>query len=338
VLGPPPRRALPGIVALLVLILLVSACGGGSDDGAASDTAGGEQGAAAPGEADAGGGLGRGAQAPDVAAPAAPGEPAGEQQPPALPDLPPASTGERIIKQGMVSLEVDEGGYEGAFSRLVAAATRLGGTVVATTSISASEGVTSGSVTLRVPAENYEQLLVAVGEIGRVRRQQVSAQDVGTEYVDLQSRLTHLQAQERFYLALIDRAQTIGDAIAIQQQLESLQSQLEQVKGRIRYLDERTAFSTLTVELLEPGASLPASAEPGARPTLARYWANATDAFVHVIGGMLVVVFFLAPLTLPAALLLAAWWAWRRRRRPGHAAPAAQPAAPEASGVSAGAK
>lgn len=291
---------------LLVGLLLAAGCSSGAEDTAAVESA------AAP-EADL---SGEGIASRDAAdgdgeaAEAQPGDADGE---PALPASDPASTGERIIKEGTVSVEVDEGRFDAAFGRVVAAATNLGGTVVSSTTSTADSGATSGTVTVRVPVERYEELLVGVGDIGRVVARQVSAQDVTDEFTDLESRLRHLRAQERFYLGLLEEASSVADAITVQSQLDDVQARTEQVQGRLQLLDARTAFSTLTIELYEPGTSLELAGVEGARPDLGGYWVSARDAFVNVVGSMLVVVFFLAPLLLPAAVVLAAWRLLRRR-------------------------
>jgi hypothetical protein len=235
-----------------------------------------------------------------------------EEQLPPLPDGVPPPTGERVIKEGTMTVEVGEDEFDAAYARVIDAAARLGGMVIASTSRSIEDGGTSGSITVRVPVEAYEDLLTSVGGIGTVRHRQITAQDVTTEYVDLQSRLRHLEAQEAFYLGLMDRAEVVGDAIAVHQHLNGIQEQMEQVKGRIQYLDARTSFSTLTVELYEPGADTLVVEDEEDRPTLAAYWERARDAFVNAVGGLLIAGMFLAPLLIPALLALAVWRATRR--------------------------
>ncbi|MDP8970573.1 MAG: DUF4349 domain-containing protein [Actinomycetota bacterium] len=251
-----------------------------------------------------------------LAAPAPPGQARAEtsQALPPLPDPPPAVPGERIVKEGSVSLEVAEGGFDQAFVAVIATARRHGGTVVATTTTNDDDRGTAGSVTVRVPVERYEDLLAEVSsDIGEVRSRDITSQDVSAEYVDLQSRLRHLQAQERFYLGLLERAQSVADAIAVQQQLDSVESGIEQIKGRLQYLDERTAFSTLTVELFEPGATLPRRQADPTRPTLAAWWASGRDAFVNAVGVLLVAALFAAPLLVPAGVAVGVWRLLRRR-------------------------
>lgn len=223
------------------------------------------------------------------------------------------ATPERIIKEGTVTIEVDEGQFSAAYERVVEAARRLGGSVTASTSTSDDDGRTSGSITVRVPVESYEDLLVGVGRIGDVRERDIRSQDVTGEVVDLQARLRHLRAQERFYLELLEDADSVQDAIAVQQQVDGIQQRLEQLQGRLDVLEDRAAYSTLTVELVEAGAEPVVALGSDEEPTLAAYLQAARNGFIIVVGWLLVTGASLAPVLVPAAVALAAWRLLRRR-------------------------
>ena len=206
------------------------------------------------------------------------------------------SAQDRIVREGTVRLEVDRDGFDRGFDRVVAAAARLGGTVLSSDATSDDEGLTSGSVTVRVPADRYDALLTAVSEIGEVRERAITSQDVSAEFVDLEARLRHNEAQERFYLSLLERAESVEDAIAVQQRVTDIQQTIEQIKGRLSFLEERTDFSRLTVEIFETGSAYRQAG--GGHPTFAHYWTTARDALVTVLGGALVV----ATVALPFAV------------------------------------
>lgn len=292
------------LVAVLLLVLLVAASGCSTDraDEAVSERADPAS-------------DGQGMDEPGGAADAAEDR---DAEAPGLPDLDPlpvSGTGERVIKDGTVTVEVATDGFDTAHRRVVDLAGRLGGGVVSSRSHTDEEGRVSGSVTVQVPVEDYERLLVGVTEVGDVVSREVTAQDVTAEFTDLESRLRHLEAQERFYLGLLDEAEGVADAVTIQQQLAQLQQQIEQIKGRLQVLDNRTTFSTLTVELFEEGTT-GASLDPRPqRPTFSEWWERALDALTNVVGGTLVVAFFLGPLLVPAAVAWAVWRVLRRTRR-----------------------
>jgi hypothetical protein len=303
------RRSRPLTLVLAVLAaLLLAACSAdsGADSAAevptaARDAEGGELGF---------GGADQDSETDGEARDEAPAE---GQAP--LPASPVGAPGERLIKEGTVTVEVAEGGFERAYRRVVEEARRLGGSVVGSTSTTMEDGGTAGSVTVRVPVDRFEDLLVGIGGAGEVLHRDVTTSDVTGEFTDLESRLRHARAQERFYLGLLEEAQGVSDAIAVQQQLDGIQSTIEQIQGRLNLLDDRTSFSTLTVELVEPGTS-PLLASSGERPRLAEYWETARDAFVMVVGSIVVVLVALAPLLIPAVLLFLLWRGFAKKERP----------------------
>ena len=329
------------VFAAALLMFVLAACSGGADSAGSTDA--GEDTAAMAtdtaalqesaeysdsvegvGRATAGGASAAVGGGGDAAAPAADedGEADPAQEP--LPEAPPLQTGDRIIKEGTITIEVERDGFDQAYTAVVGAARRHGGDVVGSTTRTSDNGDTFGSVTVRVPVRSFEDLVVGVGEIGTIRNRDIDSQDVTAEFTDLESRLRHLRAQEVFYLGLLEEARGVRDAIAVQQQLDGIQSQLEQIQGRLNVLEDRTSFSTLTVELFEPGAgsAIATEDEPEARPTIARYWDTARDAFVNVIGAMLVAALFALPLLIVAGAL---WFGYRTLVRPTRRPTAAAP-------------
>lgn len=350
------------LAVALTLLLLLGACSGASDDSASDDSAVGttavdvdraevaedtaeaesaDSAAFAPAGTAADEGL-EVAQEGEAEAPA-PADDADQATPDESPAVPPvdttgtAATGERIIKEGTVTLVVEPGQFDVAFSQVVVRAQELGGHVSGTASTTDpapgqagedGEVLTTGQVTIRIPVRNFEALLTAVGDAGEITDRNVSSQDVTAEYTDLESRRRNLQAQERFYLGLLEDAQTVPDAIAVQQQLEDLQGQIEEITGRLNLLGDRSAFSTLTVRISEEGAAelepLVDDEEPGG---LTPYLQEAADVLIATVGAIIVVSTFLLPFL---AIGLVAYLVWRSVRRPRRApaAPQAPPATP----------
>jgi hypothetical protein len=309
------------ITALMVVaVLALAGCAGGVDDAAVDD--GGAEAAGAPAEP-ASGDEGSGAEAADASADDTGAREAGAGGDGAVDPLTStalaATATDRIVRDGTMRLRVDEDTFDQAFSDLVGLADRFGGTVLASDATTADDGSTSGTLTLRVPAEEFDGLLVAVGRVGEVEQRSITSEDASAEFVDLEARLRHNRAQERFYLSLLDQAEDVDDAIAVQQQVDSIQETIERLEGRLRFLEERTTFSRLTIEVVEVGGA-PHTA--GGQPSLAAYWATARAALINVLGGTLVVATVALPFALVALLIFVAL------RRTG--IPARRAATPEA--------
>ena len=82
------------------------------------------------------------------------------------------------------------------------------------------------------------------------------AEDVTEEYIDLQARLTNLRGNRSSMRFLLNKAQTVQDILAVQAQLSNVRSQIEQLKGRIQYIDRTTDMSLINVTLQEKKQSI----------------------------------------------------------------------------------
>ncbi|AXV09589.1 hypothetical protein DVS28_a4932 [Euzebya pacifica] len=323
----------------VLLLLLAGACSSdeSGDDSAVESVAEGREDSVESADADFGFGDEAEVAEEGAAAPAEPGAttdvadsstddaPTG---PVSVPDT--ATTGERIIKEGTVTLEVEPGFFDTAFGQVIARAQALGGHVSGSSSSTDTEGLVQGQVTVRVPVRSFEDLLTAVGEAGDIVDRNVTSQDVSEEFTDLESRRRNLRAQEGFYLGLLADATNVSDAIAIQQQLEDIQRRIEEITGRLNLLADRSSFSTLTVRIHERGAdAVEEVVEDG--PQLGTYVETARNTLIDVIGGLLVI----ATVLLPFLLLGLGVWAIvrtvRRRRPPVTAQPYVHPVAPPAA-------
>ena len=190
----------------------------------------------------------------------------------------------RVVKTGNVQLEVAKGRFEPTMARLTDLAAGSGG-FVAATQASETGSSPAGSVTLRVPEPSFEAVLNQVRALGKVDSVSTQGQDVTAQYVDLQARIDALQAARQRHLAILAKASAIGDVLAVQQQIDGLQSQLEQLQGQQKVLDDQTRYGTLTVAVAESGGRGPAL--PPAQSAWGRAWHRASGEFVAGAQGLI---------------------------------------------------
>ncbi len=216
----------------------------------------------------------------------------------------------KVIKTALVEMETDKGDYARIREDALAVATAAGGYVEGESASQDDEGLTYATLTFRVPSDRFDEVVKDVSKLGEVISTQVSTNDVSAEYVDLESRLRHLQAEESFYLSLIGKAQTIQEMITIREHLDSIQLEKEQVQGRMSFLDQQVGYSTLTLSIDEIE---PDTGEEG-------FWGSVGDAFRSFGRGMgkLAVGFFYALpyLVIVAVLGVVGWLLLRRSHKP----------------------
>jgi hypothetical protein len=254
---------------------------------AGSATAGGTP-AAAPG----------GSAAPEAVTPAAPVDSA------------------KVVKNGSVELGVEKGAVPEAITRITGMATGLGGYVADTRTSGGTDGVqASGTVTVRVPAATFEQLLGDVGKLGDVRSTTSSGVDVTAQYTDLDAKIGALQATHDQLLTILTQAQSIPDILAVQDRINQVQGEMDSLKGQRQLLADQATYGTLAVTVLEPGATAaPLSNEHD--EGLGDAWDDAKGRFGDAIewlvriSGTLVVLVGLALIA-----VFVTWLVTRRTRR-----------------------
>ncbi len=251
------------------------------------------------------------------AASPAPGAPT---TPTSIAPLPPGAVGQspKVVTTGSVDLTIGNGSIQSVATRLTTLVVGDGG-FVAKSQVQVGSLVTgtssSGTVVLQVPQASFGTLVTQVQGIGKVESSTSTSTDVTGQYVDLQSRITALQASRQQYLTILSRATSIGDILAVQSQLDSLQSQIEQLQGQLDVLNSQTTYGTLTVSLAEAGHHPPPAPPP--RSGLSAAWHDSVSGFVsgfewliRIAGPILFVVLFVLAV---AAAGRVAWRAYRRR-------------------------
>ena len=179
-----------------------------------------------------------------------------------------------------------------------------------------------GTVTVRVPADSLDQALSRFkGLAVQVQRESGSSIDVTEEYSDLGAQLRNLEATEQELLELLrtvrEKTGKAEDILAVHRELTSIRGQIEQLKGRMQYLERTSEMSSVTIELVPDILAQPI-ARPGWRPsqTIAGALRALLQTLRLVVDAVIWVVLYLLPLAvvvlIPVALL---WFLWRRSKK-----------------------
>ncbi len=221
--------------------------------------------------------------------------------------------GPKIITTADMTIRVKPGALTQVFSAVAGLATGVGGYV---SDSSTSLGGTNPSAreVLRVPAGQFHDVMARLDNFGVVTSENISGQDVTTEVADNGAQLTTLGDEAQAARTLLARATSIGDILAIQDQVFALQSQIQQLSAQQAALSGEVSYATVSVELAMAPVPAPRAAHQG---TPARTWHLAVSNSAAVFRGIVLTLGWLAPLLVLGALIgVPAAMRWRRRPRP----------------------
>lgn len=227
-----------------------------------------------------------------------------------------------IIRTANMSLLVTD--TEAAMATISRMAEENGGWVVNSSLFQYNEDAKTGNITIRVPSSGFNSALEALrGMAVEVRNESTTGQDVTEEFVDLSARLENLEATAERVRGFLDETETVEEALAVNQELSRLESEIEAMKGRLQFLSQSASFSTITVDLTPDVVAQPI--DTSWRPAIV--FRNAIDSLVDALQdvaefGIWFVVYMLPLLLIVGVpLWLIGRFIWRRvRRRRGNVA------------------
>lgn len=321
------RRTLPVLALVLGLFAaLLAGCGGtpaASSGGSSSYPSGAGEAATAVGATAA---PAAAAAEPTTAAAAdyeGVGQATDVQQPQAT-QIPTGATGasdpsRKIIKNADFILEVED--VDIGLSRLGDSAAQFGGYVLETKTDASQETYKTGLLRMAVPSDRFESMLQRVREgARRVLSEQASGVDVTGEFVDAQSQIANLEATQARLRAFLDKATTVEEALSVNAELTNIEGQIGQLKGRLQFLSQRAAYSTITVQLRPVAGATPAP-NPAAAWDASEVAEGAYRTLATIVQALATVAIWLAvvglPLMLPLLVVALVMRAMRRRSATG---------------------
>lgn len=293
------------VVPVVALAVAAAAGCSGRDDGDAAtgtdssaEAGGGVDATGAP-EADAGGGAGE--ETGEDAGSGGGDEGAG----PLAVDTVAIAQPRDVVRTGTMQLTVDD--VDATLVDVRRLATDAGG-FVADEKARAREAEVD--VTVRMPADRFDDVRGAIGELGDVAEQNVEARDVTAEVVDVESRIASLRASVVRVRGLLSQSGDVAQLALVEGELARREAELEALLGQQRVLRDQVDLATLTVHMSEDEAPAPSDDAPGFADGLRRGWVAAVD------GGRiaLAVAGFVLPFAVPAALVALGVRRWQRRR------------------------
>lgn len=218
-------------------------------------------------------------------------------------NTPAPPTPRKIVYNAQISLVVENIAALG--SKLNALASEAGGYISQTDQSSDSQTQRRSSWTARIPVERFDTFLSALTRLGELQHNHVDSQDVTAEFYDIEARILNKQQEEKRLLKhLADSTGKLEDILAVERELTRVRGEIEQMQGRIRYLANVSALSTVTISAVEIKDYTPPLA-PTFATQIARTFNNSLQNLTEFGKSLALLAVAIAP-WLPLLLLLMA--------------------------------
>lgn len=250
------------------------------------------------------------------------------ESPPAASPLPSAGSGSALgaapgsvavnrmlIYKANVTMEVEN--YADAYTEVQNAIHLSGGYLVEFSEQTSSGAERSARFTIKVPADGFHGFLERLEKMEHLfLERSMQAQDVSEEYVDLEARLRAKQVVEEQYLKYMGNAERSEDLIRFTNELAVVQEEIERIKGRMRYLEQNVAYSTIELRLYERSAALANRIDEGLGQRMAEAVRTSLNVLTAVVEGLLILLAGVIPIALAALIVGGPVYWWIRKRKP----------------------
>ncbi len=198
----------------------------------------------------------------------------------------------KIIRTGQITLEVSD--IAKSMENVATVATDLGGYVVSSNRYG-NDDKSSGRVSIRIPANRFSEAFIKLRNLAnKVPNESTNSQDVTEEYTDLKTRQRNLEATEAQFLSLLEKAKTVDEILKVQKEISTVRGQIDQIKGRIQYLDRTTDMSLIEVTLQQTA-------------TVGKDGWNPLDTFKSAINGLIAIGKVLVDILIWIVILIPLW-------------------------------
>ncbi|MFO7952244.1 MAG: DUF4349 domain-containing protein [Bacillota bacterium] len=240
---------------------------------------------------------------------------------------PPGPVGEEapqrhIIRRGSINLAVEDSRAKAEEIRDIVR--EIDGLIDSSSIYEIREGQYGARMTIRVPEESFEEVMGKLETLGKATDVRTELEDVTDRYIDLQSRLKNLEAQESRLTEILDMAETVEEVLEVEKELQRVRGEIESMSARLDQLKDQITYSTIDISLREE--AVPTGAvSPYVFDNLGKRIAEAFTGGINFLlnaASMMIIVFsaIMPALIILAVIALVIWLLIRRQIRRKNAA------------------
>lgn len=217
-----------------------------------------------------------------------------------------------LIRTGQASVQVDS--LDRGIRAVRDLASRVGGYVANSSILAGADQTHTATLELKIPASHFDAAITGLQPIGSLESVNVTAEDVGEEYVDVAARAASAKKLEQRLIEILGtRTGKLSDVLSVERELARVREEIERQEGRKRYLRTRTALSTLAITVHE---KIPVVAGTGSTGVIADAFRQSWRNFIVFLASLIAILGTLMPLGVIVAAIGWSIWRVRRSRQP----------------------
>jgi hypothetical protein len=109
------------------------------------------------------------------------------------------------------------------------------------------------TLTIKVPVALFEPMMNKLSaDESKVMEKKISTEDVTGEVVDTKSRLEAKKQMRLKYLEFLKQSKNMEEVLQVQSEINTIQEQIESAAGRVAFLSNQAAMSTINLTFYQP--------------------------------------------------------------------------------------
>ena len=219
-------------------------------------------------------------------------------------NIAPSESTDRLVIQGTgLSLQVKD--VSKTINEIEETTKSFGGFLI-NLNLTKPEGAANGSISVRIPEDRRKEAMNSFKNMAvKVVSESVSGNDVTDQYMDIDARIEVLNKTKTKYEDILQKAEKVNDLMNVQQELISLQSQIDNLKGQQKYYEQSAKLSKITIYLSTDELALPYAPTNEWRPTVV--FKEAVRSLVGMFRGIASLVIWAVvyiPIIIPIILVI----------------------------------
>jgi hypothetical protein len=164
----------------------------------------------------------------------------------------------KLVRNATAELEVVS--FDESVQKITSFAAEEKGYVSTTSSEKQANGKLRGEIVVKVLPDNLDRFLGKLREIGELKNQALTTEDVTKAYFDTESRLKNARLMEQRLIEILKtKSKDVADLLEVEKELGRVREEIETMQGELKFMDSQVAFATVTITLAEKNMNVPAA-------------------------------------------------------------------------------